>query len=180
MNTETETDIDAGVVDLGEDDAPESAVYEIGYHLLSTISEEDVTKEAGKIADLLKSEKAELVGERVPSLMPLAYPISKRIAGKKTNFENAYFGWVAFEVEKPAIDRIKTALDANASVLRFIIVRTDREAVAAAMTGAVAAVQPMGDIGKPKRDAEAGGELSEVALEEALKTIETEDSKTAE
>jgi ribosomal protein S6 len=168
----------AGVIDT-EGDETLTSVYEIGYHLVPSIAEEALPGAVTPIMDLLKSEGANFVGERFPSKIQLAYPIAKRIQEKRTSYDSAYFGWVAFEAPREAVLRIKTALDANPNVLRYLIVATDREAVAAAMSGMTAPV-PTGTIDKPKRsDEEAKGELSETALDEALKDIATEDAKTA-
>jgi ribosomal protein S6 len=174
--TDTEFE-EVGAVDTGGDDTV-SSVYEIGYHLLPTLSEEDVTQAVSKMMDALKAEGAEFVGERFPSKIQLAYPIAKRTNSKKTNYDSACFGWVAFEVSREAILRIKPLLDANVNILRYLIVVTDRDAVAAAMSGAVSA--PTGSIEKPKRDQEAGGEMSEAALDQALENMATEDAKAAD
>lgn len=168
---------EVGTVDTGDNESP-SSVYEIGYHLLPTLSEEEVPQVVSKLMDALKAEGAVFVGERFPSQIELAYPIAKRTNSKNTNYESAYFGWVAFEVAREAILRMKPALDSNPNILRYLVVVTDRDAVAAAMSGAVSA--PTGTIEKPKRDAEAGGEMSEVALDQALETIATEDAKATD
>jgi ribosomal protein S6 len=174
VDTEIE---EVGAVDTGDTESL-SSVYEIGYHLLPTLSEEEVPQVVSSIMDSLKAEGATFVGERFPSQIELAYPIAKRVASKKTNYESAYFGWVAFEVSRDAILRMKNLLDGNVNILRYLIVVTDKDAVAAAMSGAVSA--PTGTIDKPKRDAEVGGEMSEVALDQALETIATEDAKAAD
>lgn len=175
---EAELEIEeVGAVDTGGDDAV-SNVYEIGYHLLGTLSEEEVPGVVSKLLEALKAEGADFIGERFPTKMELAYAISKRVNTKKTNYTSAYFGWVAFEVTREAILRIKTMMDAHPSVLRYLIVVTDREAIAAAMSGAVATVT--GNIEKPKREVEAGGKMSEAALDEALQVMATEDAKVAE
>lgn len=178
---EDETILDVeqtGVVDTGGDE-PLISVYEIGYHLIPTLSEEDVQKAVSSLMELLKKEGAEFVGDRFPSKIELAYPISRRINTKRTTYDAAHFGWVAFEVKREAVERIKTALDGNESILRYLIVVTDRDAVAAALSGAVVPA-PIGSIEKPKRNAEGTGEMSEAALDQALQTIATEDAKTAE
>ena len=178
MDKMNEMDVEeVGVVDTGGDDTL-SSVYEIGYHLLPVLSEEEVPGVVSKLLEALKGEGAEFIGERFPSKMQLAYPISKRVNSKKTNYNEAYFGWVAFEVTRDVIAKIKTMLDANLNVLRYLIVVTNREAIAAAMSGAVAT--PTGNIEKPKREAEMGGKMSEAALDEALQTMATEDAKVAE
>lgn len=168
---------EVGQVDTGGDDTL-SSVYELGYHLLPTLSEEEVPGVVSKLLEALKAEGADFVGERFPTKMSLAYPISKRTSSKKTNFDSAYFGWVAFEVPRDVIAKIKPMLDNHANILRYLVVTTDREAVAAAMSGAVATVT--GNIEKPKREAEEGGKMSEAALDAALETMATEDAKVAE
>lgn len=170
--------LEQGMVDIGDDDEPDqTAVYEVGYHLLPTLSEEGVVAEVEKITNALKEAKADFVGERFPAKMGLAYPITKKIDDKKMRFDSAYFGWVAFEIVKTELAAIQSAFFGNPAILRYLIVKTDREAIAAAMTGAVAAP---GDIGKPKREEEGGGEVSDKALDEALQTMQEEDAKVSE
>ncbi len=180
---ETDT-IDAEMADaLALQDDPTDVrmhVYEVGYHILSTLSEDEVAGAVSKIMDALKGEGASFVGDRFPSKIALAYPIAKRVNGKNVNFDSAYFGWVAFEAPREAIARMKTALDADQSVLRYLIVVTERDAVAAALSGAADVLTvSSAPIEKPKREAEVsavGGEVSDVALDEALQTIEKEDA----
>jgi len=168
------TDLDIGIVDVGEEEAEDKeasgAVYEIGYHLLPTLSEEALTETVSSITNTLKEANADFIGERFPSKIGLAYPISKKIGEKKEYFDTAYFGWIAFEIPKASLQPIQILFATHASVVRYLIVRTDRNAIAAAMTGAVAVLG--GDIGKPKREAEQGGEMSEKDLDVALKKIE--------
>jgi ribosomal protein S6 len=176
-NAEVELEIaaDAGMVDTADDEI-RSSVYEIGYHLLPSLSEEEVTSAVKDLIEFLKNNGATLVGDRHPAKIPLAYSISKRIAGKISHFDEAYFGWVAFEGPVSIVATAKERLDAG-PVLRYLIIKTSKDAVQAALTGAVAA-PVTGNIEKPKREAESGGEVSETALNEALQTIATEDAKT--
>jgi len=181
MQKDAEMEIEEGTLGMDDTEADESpsSVYEIGYHLLPGLSEEEVTAAVSALSELLKKNGATMVGDHHPVKLPLAYAIAKRVAGKIQHFEEAYFGWVAFEVSRSALTPIKEYLDAAPSVLRYLVIKTSKDAVAAALTGAVAA-PVTGNIEKPKREAEVGGEVSEAALEEALKTMETEDAKVVE
>ena len=176
--TDTDADLEVGILDVSEDDPTEVAVYEVGYHFLPTLSEEEVSKEVEKITQALKGQNANFVGERFPSKISLAYSLTKKLNEKNVHFDSAYFGWIAFEIPVQSLDTVRATFHNNPGILRYLIVKTNREAVAAAMTGVI--VTPTGDIGKPKRELEAGGEVSEKALEEALQTIEEEDTKTSE
>jgi len=171
---------EVGAVDTGGDDAV-SSVYEIGYHLLPTLSEGEVQQAVSGLMEGLKKEGAVFVGDRFPAKTQLAYPIAKRVNSKRTRYDSAHFGWVAFELSKDAIANVKTMLDASPAVLRYLIVTTSKEAVAAALAGGatfhLATAPVTGSIEKPKRAAEGGGEMSETALDEALKDIAAEDTK---
>ena len=165
---------------MDEPDEVISSVYEIGYHLVPTLTEEAVAAAVKDITELLKKNGAETVGDRFPVKIPLAYTIQKRVSAKILRFNEAYFGWVAFEMPRDAVAVVTAALDAHPSMLRYIVVTTDRDAVAASLSGAVAEVPVIGNIEKPKREAEAGGEVSDVALNQALETMATEDAKVSE
>ncbi|TSC68062.1 MAG: Uncharacterized protein G01um101472_179 [Parcubacteria group bacterium Gr01-1014_72] len=108
-------------------DPGEVRVYEIGYHLLSSIPEERVPAEVGAVKEILEKTNALLLAEEFPKLRQLTYMIRKRIADKYQRFTSAYFGWVKFECDAAAAQGIKEALAKLTSMLRFIIVKTVRE-----------------------------------------------------
>ncbi len=179
---ENDLSLETGLVPLDSDEL-KTAVYEIGYHLVPTLSEEELPVAVSKITDTLKGEGAIFVGEQFPSRIQLAYSIAKRIDTVRKNFDEAYFGWMAFEISKKALTKIKAALDVHPSLLRYLFIVTDKNAVAVTLGGKSASIHtitPTGDIGKPKRAVEEGGEVSEVALEQALQSIATEDAKVSE
>ncbi|MDO8523652.1 MAG: 30S ribosomal protein S6, partial [bacterium] len=113
QNAETETDELESVVNIDEAEGDEvsSSVYEIGYHMVPNLSEEEVTAAVAGIMEILKKNGAAFVGDRFPSKIPLAYAIPKRVTGKVSRFIEAYFGWVAFESPREAIAKIKESLD---------------------------------------------------------------------
>src|SRR5690606_35877223 len=79
------------------------------------------------IKSILDKAGAEVISEEYPSLMELAYTISKRVRGSKENFDTAYFGWIKFEATPESIEEIDEAVRGVEEVLRFIIVKTLRE-----------------------------------------------------
>lgn len=133
----------SALVDVDED-AGEPGVYEVGYHLLPTVSENALEEEHKKIAGLF----GEVIGERTPSEITLAYAIDKKVDGKRETFEKAYFGWVAAELPASDVSKIKEALDANNSLLRFLITKTSRDQVAATLA------DPSLDAGAPEPEVE--------------------------
>jgi ribosomal protein S6 len=162
------------VAEIVDDETAEPVVYEIGYHILP-ISEEEVHAEVNVITEALKKLNAEFVGEKLPVRLDLAYTIEKKIDGVNRRFDSAYFGWVAFAIPASTIGEVKAAMDHDQNILRSIIVKTSREAVAANLA------DPTVDIStKALREVEVGGEVSEAALDTVLKQIEAEDVKVEE
>ena len=72
----------------------EEKIYEVGYHIISSVSEENVPKEVEKIKSYLAKEKAVIISEEAPKLRPLAYSIKKAFGGTYKTFDKAYFGFI--------------------------------------------------------------------------------------
>ncbi len=105
----------------------EPRIYEVGYHVLSTISEERVPEEVAKVKEAIVSGGGIILSEEEPKLMHLAYPMDKVVANKRSWLDTAFFGWVKFETDPQAINSLKKVLDNNESLLRFLIIKTVRE-----------------------------------------------------
>ncbi len=113
---------------MSEDTKTEKAtVYEVGYHIVPTVSPENLPKEVEAIKAILGKVGATIISEEGPKMIPLAYEMLKVVGPKRDYFETAYFGWVKFEAEPKAAVELKKALDVSEKVLRFIIVKTVRE-----------------------------------------------------
>jgi ribosomal protein S6 len=58
----------------------------------------------------------------------LAYTIRKKtVAGSYDNHDEAYFGWVKFEVDSGLIENIKKAVENHSKVIRMLLISTIRE-----------------------------------------------------
>ena len=106
----------------------EEKIYEVGYHIVSSVAEEQIPAEVEKIKGYLAKEKAIIISEETPKLRPLAYSIKKAFGGSYKVFDKAYFGFVKFELLEDAdIRTIDLAMKNNESVLRYIVIKTVRE-----------------------------------------------------
>jgi len=105
----------------------ESRVYEVGFLLLPFVTEENLAHETEKIKEAITSAGGKVFSEEDPRMISLAYPMFKVVSNKKTKFESAYFGWVKFDGDPSGVSKIKKAMEAEASVLRFMIIKTVRE-----------------------------------------------------
>ncbi len=102
-------------------------IYEIGYHLLPTIGDENMLVESSKIKEMILGSGGQFVSEGVPSMKQLAYPMIKKHENKNLNFTKAYFGWVKFEAPTSKIEEINKNIEANQNVLRFLTIKTVKE-----------------------------------------------------
>jgi ribosomal protein S6 len=120
-----EEKIEEDIQDVDENSS--TNIYEIGYILVPTIAEENLSVEVTKIKDFLEKQKASFISEEFPKMIELTYEMQRSIENKKQKFTNGYFGWVKFEVEKSQTKIIKETLDKNENIVRYIFIKTVRE-----------------------------------------------------
>lgn len=106
-------------------------IYEIGYHVVPTVLEEDVPTEINAIRDLVEDIGGMIVMDENPKLIRLAYPMTRAVGHKKNIFDSAYFGWIKFQADPEKISELKSGLENNEKILRFIIIKTVRESTLA-------------------------------------------------
>ncbi|MEI6528486.1 MAG: 30S ribosomal protein S6 [bacterium] len=102
-------------------------VYELGYHIVSTVAEENLPKELEVIKAIILKDGGSLITEGEPKLINLAYEMSKTVSDIKKKFNTAYFGWIKFETKSELIPEIKKAVDADNSILRYLLIKTVKE-----------------------------------------------------
>jgi ribosomal protein S6 len=102
-------------------------VYELGYHIVSTVAEENLPKEVEALKAIVLKDGGSLVSEGEPKLINLAYSMTKSVADIKKKFNTAYFGWIKFETKSELMPMIKKAVDAYPNVLRYLLIKTVRE-----------------------------------------------------
>ncbi len=103
------------------------SVYEVGYLMVPTISEENVGGEVTAFKDELQAQGAIFISDEYPKMMELAYEMSRSIANKKQKFSYGYFGWVKFECTTVQGKAIKESLDKNEKLVRYLMITTVRE-----------------------------------------------------
>jgi len=102
-------------------------VYELGYHIVSTVAEENVPKEVEILKEIVLQDGGSLISEGEPKLINLAYSMTKSVADIKKVFNTAYFGWLKFETKSELMPKIKKAVDENPNILRYLLIKTVRE-----------------------------------------------------
>lgn len=102
-------------------------VYELGYHLVPTLAEEEVPQYVNKIKDALDSYGAVVISEEAPKRMQLAYTMRPTVHNKKQKYDKAYFGWVKFETDPQSAEAFKKDVDVMDEIFRYLLITTVRE-----------------------------------------------------
>lgn len=110
------------------DNHDRQSVYEIGYLIATSVAEEHVPAEADKVRKILNDAAASVITEEAPHLQPLAYTMRRKtISGSYDKFDQAYFGWIKFEVGTNKAVEIKKAVENIPSILRMLMITTVRD-----------------------------------------------------
>ncbi|MBP6884098.1 MAG: 30S ribosomal protein S6 [Candidatus Pacebacteria bacterium] len=110
----------------------DSRVYEVGYLLVPTIEEGEVPAVYSAIKDVVVGLGGEMISDEMPRMIPLAYTMLHVVSNVRSKFDNAYFGWVKFEMNPDKITELKSKLDLDPKVIRFLITKTVKENTIAA------------------------------------------------
>lgn len=116
-----DNDIDSGN-EVGARD-----VYEVAYHLTPSTTPEEVAAFMSGVHGMLETESAAIIKEEAPKARTLAYTVRRKIGNTWHTFSSSQFGWIKFESEMATSARVKSMLDRDDRVIRFLIVKTSRE-----------------------------------------------------
>jgi len=113
-------------------EATDGRVYELGYLLVPTISEENMPVVFGDLKELVSSLGGVHIADEMPKTISLAYPMTKVVANVRNKFNTAYFGWIKFTMDSDKILELKKKLDLDPNFIRFLILKTVKENTIAA------------------------------------------------
>ena len=102
-------------------------LYEIGFHLISSLAAEQAQEEFSTLQDDL-GKLAEVVSAKEPELIDLAYTMVKTINRKHERFDTAHFAYITFITSPENVQKIKELFDNKVSVLRHLIIKTTPDA----------------------------------------------------
>lgn len=147
-------------------------VYEAGYHVASSVKEEDVDGVVATIRTIIEKNGGIFISEGAPALMKLAYPMYQTEKGKRTMHDRAYFGWLKFEAPTTVARELSDALQANKNIIRSMVFVTLREDTRAKFKAPAMREVKRGDaIKATPRHAEESAPVSEEKLDEAIETL---------
>ena len=99
-------------------------VYEVGYLLVSTIAEGDISGKVDAFRKIIESVNGRIIAQGDPVLRDLAYEMSIVVSNKKEIYSTGYFGWIKFEGDSAQVKKINDELKKNTDIIRFITIKT--------------------------------------------------------
>ncbi len=110
----------------------EKRIYELGYLLVPTISQENIPINYDNLKNLILGLSGEIIADEMPKMLALAYSMLKVTANMRSKFDTAYFGWIKFEINPEKVLELKRKLNLNPDIIRFLIIKTVKENTIAA------------------------------------------------
>lgn len=147
-------------------------VYEVGFHIVPTVTEDGVGKVVEKIRQALGG--AEIISEQFPQKIALAYTVERSDSGKREKYNEAYFGFIKFALTREEIPAFEQSLRTMRDVLRWLLIETTREEIATAPRRAVFSSDRLeGEtIKKPEVvETDKKGEVSDVDLDKSIDAL---------
>ena len=105
----------------------ENKIYEVGFMISPSISEEEVSQIVSKIESAITSNGGNIFDGETPKLRRLAYPIYKTVRGAKIVATTGFFGWTKFELPAEKSFEVEKAVRSIDEVLRSLMIKTIRE-----------------------------------------------------
>lgn len=102
-------------------------VYEVGYIILPSLTEEKVTEEVSGLRGAIEAAGAAIIAEEFPKLRTLAYTMDRSLETKRQKFNEGYFGWIKFDLPVAEISKVKSELEKRQNILRHLVIKTVRE-----------------------------------------------------
>lgn len=145
-------------------------LYEVGYLLSPTIALESLSKECGKIKEALGAD-AFVASELEPKMKELAYHMEKESSGKKNIFENAYFGSIYFQAEPGSVDSIKKNFDKNENIIRYLVIKRNKEILMAPKKIYSPRVKPTHSMGTETKKIPSETVINEAELDKTIEEL---------
>ena len=157
----------------------EKSVYEVGFHIVPTVAESDLGSVLEKIrAALAKGDLpdgkagAEIIKEEFPAKKALAYTVERSVTGKREKYNESYFGFIKFAMDKGSVVAFMNTLRSMSEVLRFLVIETVREDAVVPRRAVFSSDRLEGEtIKKPVATPEAVAEVSEEELNKSIDAL---------
>jgi len=113
---------------MNEKNTDRLSVYEIGYLVVSSVPEERLSAEVDSIKKIITDAGAVIIADEMPVKHQLAYTMRRKtVSGSYEKYDEAYFGWVKFEMNSDKVEAVKKSIEVHPAILRMLLITTVRE-----------------------------------------------------
>lgn len=105
----------------------EARIYEFSYLLVPTLSHEAAVSKIEALKSKIASYGGEVIGEENPHIRGLAYEMRAAINNAYQTYNDAYFGWVKFELPYEKTGALTKDIELDKEIFRFLLIKTVRE-----------------------------------------------------
>lgn len=160
-----------------EDKDVERATYELGYHLVPSLSETDLALRVEELMKVVADNDGSILSEGAPQSCNLIYTMRRLRGGTWEKYDTSFFGWMRFEAPAEALPTIKAALEVDEFLVRHLLLKLDAKALAPAPERKPKPVAVKGVVEtepkqlEKKQDEEEKGEVQEEELDKQIEEL---------
>lgn len=107
--------------------ASEPRVYELGYLVMPSLSEGDLENKRDALVARINNYQGTIIDEGQPMLIDLAYEMDKIIKNKRQKYQQAFFGWIKFELAVDGIEEFTKEIETDEDMIRSLVIKTVRD-----------------------------------------------------
>ena len=102
-------------------------IYEVGFLLTPEQSSEALSGSITAIKDMLATNGASIISEGEVEHVDLHYTMERVTESGRQKYDQAYFGWIKFEIPSENMEALKEVFDGDANIIRHLLVKTIKE-----------------------------------------------------
>lgn len=155
----------------------ESEKYELGYHLVPSLSEDDLALRVDELVKAIVAAGGTPISEGYPQSFALAYTMRRLRGGKWEKYDSSYFGWMRFSIPGGVLAGIRDQLDHHEHVIRYLLLKLPPAAFVAAPAPRREAPVRVEEVSTEpkalvkKQTVDEQGEVSEEELEKQIEQL---------
>lgn len=105
----------------------DSRVYEISFIFDNKLDESAALEKSNAIKQSIATLGGSFISEEAPYMRELAYEMIRVVNNVNVRFNEAYFGWIKFELDPAKLKDLEKGVKLDEEVVRYLIVTTVRE-----------------------------------------------------
>jgi len=150
--------------------------YELGYHLVPSLGEDDLALRVEELQKKVASLGGSIQSEGAPQSFTLAYTMRRMRSGKWEKYDSSFFGWTRFSLPASKIPELKEELEHNEYLIRHLLIKLEKEALTPPKVRKprpieLKEVETAPKALEHKHDVEKKGEISEQELDKQIEEL---------